>query len=65
MTTTGVDYTMRGDAGFPPSLNFRVFQQYPSTSACSLGNGRPPDFHCKSVATSSSGSVCSEGQDRF
>ena len=26
----------------------------------SLGNGRLPDFHCKS-----SGSVCSEGQDRF
>ena len=30
VTTTGVDYTMRADAGFPPSLNFRVFQQYPS-----------------------------------
>ena len=25
---TGVDNTMRADAGFSPSLNFRVFQQY-------------------------------------
>jgi len=28
VTTTGVDNTMRADAGFSPSLNFRVFQQY-------------------------------------
>jgi hypothetical protein len=28
VTTTGVDNTMRVDAGFSSPLNFRVFQRY-------------------------------------
>jgi hypothetical protein len=28
VATTGLENTMRAEAGFSPSLNFRVFQQY-------------------------------------